>query len=285
MKMVNRRRLRIFYMIRIFTHNDVFATKVSWSTLTPYRLVTTGADGLARIWDIREACLKRNGDVIGKRPEYLLKIKGKAIDAITKPNSDSVSIASRAEREGNNPTTASPASVIPTDEVQRSTAETETSLQQLAQGVISASPSPPVVPLPPLPPAPRMDRRSHDDSGSEEFDANVNANEGQLGLFVANDLIDEGVKIVSKLQHGASLDERALAPGTRARRSAVKVICVARCPYGGHFATGSDDGVCRVWRDDDDFLVEKVDAVLCGRQVSTALHKQTTRTYLQQRSF
>ena len=34
------------------------ANMVSWSTLTPYRLVTTSQDGLARMWDIREAALK-----------------------------------------------------------------------------------------------------------------------------------------------------------------------------------------------------------------------------------
>lgn len=79
------------------------------------------------------------------------------------------------------------------------------------------------------------------------------------GSFVANDKLDEGVKLLAKLQHGAPLDERAGGPGTRARRAAVKVICVARCPHGGHFATGSDDGICRVWQDDDDPAVEATD--------------------------
>jgi len=35
----------------------------------------------------------------------------------------------------------------------------------------------------------------------------------------------------------------------------VKVICIARCPIGGHFATGSDDGVGRVWSDPEDDVV------------------------------
>lgn len=64
------------------------------------------------------------------------------------------------------------------------------------------------------------------------------------GNFVANDRIDEGVEIVSKLRHGSppeTLDSGV--PGTRSRLSSVKVICVARCPKGGHFATGSDDGM------------------------------------------
>ena len=47
------------------------ANMVSWSALTPYRLVTTSADGLARTWDIRKSCLKRYGKYIGNRPEYI----------------------------------------------------------------------------------------------------------------------------------------------------------------------------------------------------------------------
>ena len=53
--------------------------KVSWSTLSPYRLVTTGADGLARTWDVREACLKRYGHMIGNRLEYCLRVNGKDV--------------------------------------------------------------------------------------------------------------------------------------------------------------------------------------------------------------
>ena len=48
-------------------------------------------------------------------------------------------------------------------------------------------------------------------------------------------------------------------PGTRSRRSAVNVICVARCPLGGYFSTGSDDAICRVWQDSDDRCVSLVD--------------------------
>ena len=77
---------------------------------------------------------------------------------------------------------------------------------------------------------------------------------------MATDSIDEGVKLLSKLKHGETFDEaNAVGAGTRSRRSAVKVICVARCPHGGHFATGSDDGVCRVWLDEDDPAVKLVD--------------------------
>ena len=50
------------------------ANMVTWSTLTPYRLVTTGSDGFARVWDIREACVKRYGRFVSQREEYKLRL-------------------------------------------------------------------------------------------------------------------------------------------------------------------------------------------------------------------
>jgi hypothetical protein len=85
-----------------------------------------------------------------------------------------------------------------------------------------------------------------------------NNNNIVAGMFVANDALDEGVRIVAKLQHGEVIQENN-GPGTRARRKKVNVICIARCPLGGHFATGSDDGLCRVWEDADDRRVAMVD--------------------------
>jgi hypothetical protein len=78
------------------------------------------------------------------------------------------------------------------------------------------------------------------------------------GQFVFNDILDEGVKLLSKFKHGAT-GEDMTGPGTRARRAAVNVICVARCPLGGHFTTGSDDGICRVWEDSEENGVAIVD--------------------------
>lgn len=92
------------------------------------------------------------------------------------------------------------------------------------------------------------------------------------GRFIANDMIDEGVKLISKFQHGAILEG---GPGTRARRSAVKVICIARCPYGSHFATGSDDGICRIWQDEDNSVVERIDAYSEGSSTSPELVLRT----------
>jgi WD40 repeat protein len=193
------------------------ANMVSWSTLTPYRLVTTGADGLARTWDIREACLKRYSKWIGMRPEY--SQKSGLVDAQLTHVSD--------ENPSTNISVTIPVPSLP-----------------------SAAAPEQQIPLPPLPPPIAVD--GHVPVGGNE-------NSDNLGRFVANDFLDEGVKLLSKLQHGATLDERLGGPGTRARRSAVKVICVSRCPSGGQFATGSDDGICRIFLDEEDSTVEKID--------------------------
>lgn len=91
----------------------------------------------------------------------------------------------------------------------------------------------------------------------------INANAANIafgqhyGEFQANNHIDKGVELVAQLQHGAVLreDDRL----TRTSGKPVKVMCIARCPLGGHFATGSDDGHGRVWADDDDWQVENLD--------------------------
>ena len=105
-------------------------------------------------------------------------------------------------------------------------------------------------------------------NGDGQDAANEEINPGD---FVANDLIDEGVKLLSKYQHGTPHDERQPGPGTRSRRAAVNVICVARCPLGNQFATGSDDGICRVWRDYDDDSVALIDRRFTGRSFDTSL--------------
>lgn len=82
--------------------------------------------------------------------------------------------------------------------------------------------------------------------------------EANYGDFVANDRRDEGVALIAQLQHGTLLEEGL----TRTGRKKVKVMCLTRCPVGGHFATGSDDGVGRIWADEDDWRVEKIDREL-----------------------
>jgi hypothetical protein len=106
------------------------------------------------------------------------------------------------------------------------------------------------LPLPPLPPAAPLNNQAVQDNEPQDE-----------GTFVANDVIDEGVKLLFRLKH--TPEENISSPGgTRSRRAPIKVICLARCPHGGHFATGSDDGVCRVWRDEDDPAVNQIDCQL-----------------------
>lgn len=201
-------------------------------------MVTTAADGLARTWDIREACLKRYGGVIGKRPEYRRREKQGVLAAET-----SDALVGSALR----------APPLP-----------------LRDGQGGDAPSAgAAVALPPLPAAAAAVAAPPVAAGQGEAAGQGNQNEINPGAFVANATIDEGVKLLAKLQHGAVLDEQANGPGTRSRRAAVKVICVARCPHGGHFATGSDDGVCRVWQDEDDPAVESSDKLLSAKPCIT----------------
>jgi hypothetical protein len=208
--------------------------------------VTTGADGLARTWDIRAACLKRYGGVIGTRPEYRRREQQR--ERSTELSDDAGAV---------------PLLPLPLRQNIGEGAEAASAEQQQALAI----------PIPPLPPAvaaaapvaggrvivPAAVAAAAAANGQNLVNRQNEQNGVDPGSFVANDKIDEGVKLVAKLQHGAPLDERLGGPGTRARRLAVKVICVARCPHGGHFATGSDDGICRVWQDDDDPAVEATD--------------------------
>lgn len=179
--------------------------QVSWSLSTPYRLVTTGADGLARVWDIRQACLNRYKGFVGQRIEYIKKFPAEKNPRIEKNLT--------AEKEDRNSRSIS--------------GETDEEIPIQVNEI----------PLPPLPMAPGADANGL--LNIQQVDQQIDLS----GNFVANNRIDEGVKLVSKLRHG-SLPEAGEAglPGTRSRLSSVKVICVARCPKGGHFATGSDDG-------------------------------------------
>jgi hypothetical protein len=202
--------------------------------------VTTGADGLARTWDIRAACLKRYAGVIGTRPEY--RRREQQSERSTELNDDSGTV---------------PLLPLP---LRQNAGEGGDALSAEQQQALA-------IPIPPLPlavaaaaPVPGAAVAAAAVANGQNLANRQNERNGvDPGSFVANDKMDEGVKLVAKLQHGAPLDERAGGPGTRARRQAVKVICVARCPHGGHFATGSDDGICRVWQDDDDPAVEAAD--------------------------
>lgn len=98
------------------------------------------------------------------------------------------------------------------------------------------------VPLPPLP----------EGNGLNVLQNNNNPNEETAGDFVFNDNLDEGVELLCKLPHGNPNEGRT-------RSSSIKVLCVAKCPFGLHFATGSDDGTCRIWKEEMDPVLEMIE--------------------------
>mmetsp|Transcript_9846 Transcript_9846/g.23194 ORF Transcript_9846/g.23194 Transcript_9846/m.23194 type:complete len:2231 (+) Transcript_9846:109-6801(+) len=224
------------------------ANMVSWSTLTPYRLVSTGSDGYARQWDVRQACLKRYGRLVGKREEYRLRLNAqeKAAEDTRRRSDKSFQIRSPAllpplpVREGAAPPAAAPA---PAPVPQPAARENNQMVSPPGRVVVPPLPAD-------VPPLPGM--------GGNNAGQNNGDDDNTPGQFVANDLLDEGVKLLAKFKHGTT-GEDAAGPGTRARTAAVKVICVARCPVGGHFTTGCDDGICRVWPDSEEWRVKVID--------------------------
>ena len=239
------------------------ANMASWSTLTPYRLVTAGADGYARCWDIREACLIRYGGVVGKRFEY------------KKRKSENKSLVERAMEEQEESKEAEPslppiparaeAPAAATQAVAAGSVPVER-LGNAETGETGNAGEQVPVPQPPLPPLP---------PGQEQLQAaqaapSADQEENEPGRFVAGDEIDEGVKLLSKMQHGASIDERMAGHGTRSRRASVKVLCVDVCPLGKHVATGADDGICRIFSAHDDVALERLDYAKSKNDTSVA---------------
>jgi len=254
------------------------ANMVSWSKLTPYRLVSTGSDGFARVWDIREACLKRYGNMVGQRGEYNLKLSKEEVDEEKSrkgssqqaekfvadilpplPRSNIVSPGEDVSASG----PAQPPEIVRV----AAPSESNNNASDNTNGII-VPPLPAAVPpenangimVPPLPAAvPPLGQGADGGNQNAAALAGGAADETAPGQFVANDLIDEGVKLLSKYQHG-NIQEQQQGPGTRSRRAAVNVICVARSPLSKQFVTGSDDGICRVWEDFDDSSVAIIDA-------------------------
>jgi len=210
------------------------ANMVSWSLLTPYRLVSSGMDGLARIWDVREAALKRYSTHIGMRPEYTLPLT----------TSEKRFLEGKTKSEMCKSAGGNDGQVTPPPLPQR---EDEAHANN---SIPEPPPADPAVNIA-LPEAPANLNNIEENGEAQNREINP-------GAFVSNDVIDEGVRIIVKLQHGEKV-QNSNGPSTRSRDRTVKVISVARCPRGGHFATGSDDGYCRVWQDEDDNCVALID--------------------------
>lgn len=204
------------------------------------------------------AALKRYGAIVGKRPEYTLPLTEveRASSAQLRTAQEQVVEANQGvnlppipERQnippGNNG--AAESAARPADDQATARPEQAGGLEVQA-------------PLPPLPVA----AANIGNAQGEAANANGEANDNivQPGYFVHNDIMDEGVRLVAKFQHGTVTEDQIAGPGTRSGRGKVKVLLFARCPLGGHFATGASDGTCRIWEDVDDQDVETLDSRL-----------------------
>ncbi len=227
------------------------ANMVSWSTLTPYRLVTVGQDGLARMWDIREAALKRCRTV-RSRTDYTLPKLENHNDHENESVGKYMSYHN-GQDDGNihNDVMLPPLPRRPNGANDSSRLETSTNDDAAAALNAEQNSNNNRIYVPPLP------------AGAEQGVGAQDVPNGEgrpgLGAFVANDDIDEGVSLLSKLQHGIASSSDQIGSQTRSSRKKVNVYCIARCPIGGHFATGSDDGLGRIWADDDDKHLQSLD--------------------------
>ena len=214
------------------------ANMVSWSALTPFRLVTAGQDGFARMWDIREAALKRCASINSRR-DYTLNDTGLSrrddkVASIEENNEESM-----FEQIGNQLDTTEDCYELP-------------SIPQPNQSSTDVIENDP----------PNLNRNENVVNGINVPPLPVGAGNGlgDGGAFIFNDEIDEGVSLLSLLQHGkVSGDEQFTGAETRTRSKPINVVCLTRCPTGGHFATGSDNGVARIWLDLEEKKLSQLD--------------------------
>lgn len=203
--------------------------------MTPYRLVTIGQDGFARLWDIRDAALKRC-TAVRKRSEY--------IASSTRSNEELRIVEAPLESTDDVVLPPIPLPNIPNVQLRNHNVPPFEHTANVHNGIY----------VPPLPPGAEIG------IGAENVAISNNENQPAPGEFVANDEIDEGVQLLRRFQHGDTPSEDQFqGTGTRSRRKKIKVICLSRCPAGGHFATGSDDGIGRIWLDEDDKCIAKLD--------------------------
>ena len=226
-----------------------------------------GQDGLARMWDIREAALKRCRSV-RSRIDYTLPKVGNEKDIEVTVDRDAHEMSQRMNgnhSEGNldvilpplpaslNNESNQSESGIETSTNSNNASDTTNAAQNGHENTNEISNNNGVF-VPPLPAG------AEQGVGADDIRNGGNNSGGPApGAFVANDDIDEGVILLSKLQHGALPANDQLGTSTRAKRKKVNVFCITRCPIGGHFATGSDDGIGRIWADDDDQILENID--------------------------
>ncbi len=255
----------------VFTHHTLcfclfvfVSTKVSWSSMTPFQLVTIAGDGLARLWDVREAALKRC-KIIRNRADYIDDKMNQTRNADVDVDVD-VNIASAAAHStnqggsetANDSSTSPPNADVGDESASAENQPNQPQEQQQQQQQQQEEENGGGIYVPPLPAGAEFGIGA--EAALNNNNNNNQANAPQAGTFVANDEIDEGVVLISRLLHGDLNDSSQLeGAGTRSRRKKVKVLCLSRCPIGGHFATGSDDGIGRIWAEESNSTIEKLD--------------------------
>jgi len=241
-------------------------TMVSFSLTTPYHLTTTAEDGFARLWDVREATMKRYVSVVGNRTEYKSIPNNNNLNSstgiITSGNRLNTSLFPPNDPTTSNPSTTTGTEATTTDD--NNNAEIDTNN---------------ILPLPPIPIRQIHPANHGNNSNNNHAHGNIlppipvaqppipqqqpppplpvpQFREFQPAVPIdGNDesILDEGVRLVAKLNHGPQDEDNEGMPfiETRSQRRKLKVVCLSRNPLGGQFATGCEDGVGRIWSDVD----------------------------------
>lgn len=240
------------------------ANMVSWSYRVPYQLVTTSQDGWARVWDVRLAAVKRSVNVLGARLDY----------SWVSFDYESSSTASLIKKKGNNMREQYHLAMSHSEDDNECKKYGKTNgLEPIDIDKISTTSGSKAADIDKLEPRKISTRFDESSMPIEDRREGMNSlsldgpGQGQisLGAFVSGSSMDQGVILIGNLFHGGSAATPAESTQSVTRRSrskAVSVICVSRCPLGGHFATGSDDGVGRMWSEDEETRIEDLDSQL-----------------------
>jgi hypothetical protein len=210
------------------------------------------------MWDIREAALKRCRTVRSRKDYTLPNIENKNKNFSAEDNSFEKNSVTQISGESllNGNDVQLPPLPVPTRNLNENEPREDTSINNVINNVDlihNGDGDNSGVRVPPLPAGAEHGLGADNPNGAN--------NDGRVapGTFVANDDIDEGVILLSKLQHVDLQTNEHMGSNTRSKQKKVNVFCITRCPIGGHFATGSDDGIGRIWADNDDPILESQD--------------------------
>jgi len=87
---------------------------------------------------------------------------------------------------------------------------------------------------------------------------NSNENNDSYVDFVFNDRIENDVSLLAQMHHEPELPEESISYSGLVRQHDAKPVtvqCLTRCPVGGHFATGADNGCGFIWAEDNNITL------------------------------